>query len=189
MPIIEKVMAFGEHTMSETVSGQTPFGFITTFKGKSVSYNGAITLYGSNGSITYVSLNEIEKNRELIDKYKVIFTKAAPGGGSSDKKGMYSLLSSLQIIGPQEVCTQTFLVANSFDRKEEAVNCMNYLKSKFARFLILQSMTYQDLSPERFRFVPLQDFSRPFSDVILYKKYGLMQEDIDYIESLIKPIE
>ncbi len=189
LSIIEKVIAKGELTMTETVSGQTPFGFITSFKGKQNPFEGSISLYGSNGSITYVSKDEVEKNRELIDKYKVIFTKAAPGGGGSDKNGMYLLLSSLQIIKPSEVCTQTFLVGDSFDNKEETMNCMNYLKCKFTRFLILQSMTSQDLSPERFRFVPLQDFTRPWTDADLYAKYHLTDEEIQFIESMIKPMD
>ena len=189
LSIIEKVIAVGEHTMAETVSGQTPFGFITTFKGATKSFDGSVSLYGSNGSITFVSKDEVEKNRDLIEKYKVIFTKAAPGGGSSDKNGMYLLLSSLQIIRPNEVCTQTFLVGDSFDNNMEALNCMNYLKCKFTRFLILQSMTSQDLSPERFRFVPLQDFTLPWTDADLYAKYGLTDDEIAFIESMIKPME
>ena len=189
LSIIEKVIAVGEHTMTETVSGQTPFGFITTFKGKAKAFEGSISLYGSNGSITYVSRDEVEKNKDWIGKYKVIFTKAAPGGGGSDKNGMYLLLSSLQIIRPNEVCTQTFLVGDSFDSNDEALNCMNYLKCKFTRFLILQSMTSQDLSPERFRFVPLQDFTRPWTDADLYAKYSLTNEEIQFIESMIKPME
>jgi site-specific DNA-methyltransferase (adenine-specific) len=175
--------------MAETVSGQTPFGFITTFKGATKSFDGSVSLYGSNGSITFVSKDEVEKNRDLIEKYKVIFTKAAPGGGSSDKNGMYLLLSSLQIIRPNEVCTQTFLVGDSFDNNMEALNCMNCIKCKFTRFLILQSMTSQDLSPERFRFVPLQDFTLPWTDADLYAKYGLTDDEIAFIESMIKPME
>ena len=189
LPIIEKVLSFGEHSMSETVSGQTPFGFITSFKGKPNPFEDSLTLYGSNGSISYVSRKDVERNRDLIDKYKVIFTKAAPGGGSSDRNGMYLLLSSLQIIRPKEVCTQTFLFGNTFNKYDEAIYCMNYLKCKFTRFLILQSMTSQDLSPERFRFVPLQDFSKPWTDEELYKKYNLTAEEIQFIESMIKPME
>lgn len=189
LSIIEKVIAVGESTMQETVSGQTPFGFITTYKGKEKPFEDSIALFGSNGSITYVTRNEIEKNQAWIDKYKVIFTMAAPGGGGSDKNGMYLLLSSLQIIQPQQVCTQTFLVGDTFISEEEAINCMNYLKCKFTRFLILQSMTSQHLSPERFRFVPLQDFSRPWTDADLYAKYGLSEEEISFIESMIKPMD
>ena len=114
---------------------------------------------------------------------------AAPGGGSSDRNGMYLLLSSLQILKPKEVCTQTFLVGASFNNKEEAVNCLNYLKCKFTRFLILQSMTSQHLSPERFHFVPIQDFTKSWTDEKLYTKYGLTDEEIAFIESMIKPMD
>jgi len=189
LSIIEKIIARKGHTMSETVSGQTPFGFISSFKGKILPFKDSLSLYGSNNSITYVSRSEVEKNTSLIDKFKVIFTKAAPGGGSSDKNGMYLLLTSLQILKPMEICTQTFLVGNSMDTYDEAYNCMNYLKCKFTRFLILQSMTSQDLSPERFRFVPLQDFTKPWTDEKLYKKYNLTNEEIQFIESMIKPME
>ena len=189
LSIIEKIMKRKEQTMSETVSGQTPFGFITTFKGKINPFSDSLSLYGSNGNITYVSRDEVEKNQSLIDKYKVVFTKAAPGGGSSDKNGKYLLISSLQILKPGEICTQTFLVGNALDCYEEALNCMNYIKCKFTRFLILQSMTSQDLSPERFRFVPLQDFSKPWTDTELYAKYGLNDDEIAFIESMIKPME
>ena len=189
LPIIEKVLSKKEQTMSVTVSGQTPFGFITTFKGKTQPFDNSIALYGSNGSVTYVSTDEIERNKEWVNKYKVIFTKAAPGGGSSDKNGMYLLLSSSQILKPKEVCTQTFLVGDVFDNEDEANHCLHYLRCRFTRFLILQSMTSQDLSPERFQFVPLQDFTRPWTDADLYAKYGLTDEEIQFIESMIKPMK
>jgi site-specific DNA-methyltransferase (adenine-specific) len=189
LSIIEKIVSRKEHTMSETVSGQTPFGFITTFKGETNPFSDSLSLYGSNGNITYVSRDQVDKNQSMIDKYKVVFTKAAPGGGSSDRNGMYLLISSLQILKPMEICTQTFLVGNSLSTYEEALNCMNYIKCKFTRFLILQSMTSQDLSPERFRFVPLQDFSKPWTDAELYEKYRLTDEEIAFIESMIKPME
>jgi len=189
LPIIEKVMCQKEPNMSTTVSGQTPFGFITTYRGEAMPFENSIALYGSNSSITYVSRTSVERNQNWIDKYKVIFTKAAPGGGSSDRNGMYLLLSSSQVLKPLEICTQTFLVGGVFDNEKEASNCLHYLRLKFTRFLILQSMTSQDLSPERFQFVPLQDFTRPWTDADLYAKYGLSDEEIQFIESMIKPME
>ena len=188
LPIIEKVMASNEHKMSEIVLGQTPFGFISTYRGKTEPFRNSIELYGSNSTITYVSKESVNKNKNIVDKYKVIFTKAAPGGGSSDKKGRYLLLSSLQVLKPSQICTQTFLVGAYFSKEENAINCMKYLKCKFTRFLILQSMTSQDLSPERFQFVPLQDFSKKWTDKELYSKYKLTEEEINFIESTIKPM-
>ena len=189
LPIIEKVKMKHERTMAETVSGQTPFGFITTFKGRPQPFDNSLALYGSNGTITYVSTDEVERNKDWIEKYKVIFTMAAPGGGGSDKNGMYLLLSSSQILNPKEVCTQTFLVGDTFNNYVEAENCLHYLRCRFTRFLILQTMTSQHLSPERFQFVPLQDFTRPWTDADLYAKYKLTDEEIQFIESMIKPMD
>ncbi len=187
--IVRKVVSRKGAMMSETVSGQTPFGFITTFKGKPNPFEGSIKLLGSNGTVTYVSSSEVTKNNKWIDCFKVIFTKASPGGGSSDKNGQYLLLSSSQVLKPYEVCTQTFLVGYITKNQEAAINCLHYLRTRFVRFLILQTMTSQDLSPEKFIFVPLQDFSRSWIDKDLYDKYDLSEEEIHFIESTIKPME
>ena len=187
--IVRKVVSRKGAMMSETVSGQTPFGFITTFKGKPNPFEGSIKLLGSNGTVTYVSSSEVTKNNKWIDCFKVIFTKASPGGGSSDKNGQYPLLSSSQVLKPYEVCTQTFLVGYITKNQEAAINCLHYLRTRFVRFLILQTMTSQDLSPEKFIFVPLQDFSRSWIDKDLYDKYDLSEEEIHFIESTIKPME
>jgi site-specific DNA-methyltransferase (adenine-specific) len=66
---------------------------------------------------------------------------------------------------------------------------MSYLKTKFARFLMLQAMTSIMISKDSFRFVPLQDFTRSWTDADLYAKYGLTDEEIQFIESMIKPME
>ena len=187
--IVNKVIAKREETMSSTVSKQTPFGFITTFKGRKTAFPGSIKLLGSYNEVTYVSRDEVTRNKEWIDKYKVIFTMAAPGGGGSDKNGQYSLLSSLQVLRPQEICTQTFLVGATFDDEKTAYNCVSYLSTKFVRFLILQTMTSQHLGAEKFTFVPIANWNKPWSDTELYSKYGLTPEEISYIESTIKPLE
>ena len=124
---------------------------------------------------------------------------AAPGGGSSDKNGQYLVLTSLQIQKPQEICTQTFLVGMTFDDSALAIRCLSYLKTRFTRFLIAQTMTSQHLGADKFKFVPLQDFSENSDidwkqsisniDYQLYEKYGIDLFEQEYIESLIKPIE
>ena len=76
---------------------------------------------------------------------------------------------------------------------------MAYLKTRLVRFMIAQLAATQHLSKEKFRFVPLQDFS-PASDIDwsgsvaevdrqLYAKYGLTEEEIAFIEKMIKPME
>ena len=66
---------------------------------------------------------------------------------------------------------------------------VSYVKTKFLRFLLLQSLTSIHITKGCFQFVPLQDFSKPWTDEELYKKYGLTDEEIQFIESMIRPME
>ena len=180
------------------ISTQTPFGFISTFKGASKPFQGALELLGSNQSITYVKDDEVNRNRDKINKYKVIFTKATPGGGRPDSKGMYLILTSLQVLRPKQICTQTFLIGGTFDTEVEAHNYKKYLSTRFVRFLIVLSMTSQDLSVDKFQFVPVQNFTahsdidwtKSVADIdrLLYNKYNLTDVDIACIEQMIKPM-
>ena len=178
LSIIRKVTKFSERTFAETVGTQTAFGFITTFRSTTEYFDNAIALYTSGG-INYVSRDEVKKAKEWIDLYKVIFSTAtAEHAGTPDKNGMYRVLSSLRILNPQEICSQSYFVGNVFKTYEEASNCMLYLKTRFVRFLLQQIITGQHLSADKFRFVPLQDFSKPWTDAELYAKYGLTDEEI-----------
>jgi site-specific DNA-methyltransferase (adenine-specific) len=73
--------------------------------------------------------------------------------------------------------------------EEEAKNVYDYLRTKFVRFLILQTLVGMNLSINNFRFVPWQDFTKSWTDEELYEKYNLTQEEIEFIESMIKPME
>lgn len=99
------------------------------------------------------------------------------------------MLSTNEILPPKTVCTETYLIAGSFNTSDEAKNYLGYLKTKFARFLILQIAVSQHLSQASFDFVPVQDFSQAWSDEKLYMKYGLSNDEISLIESTIKPME
>jgi site-specific DNA-methyltransferase (adenine-specific) len=74
-----------------------------------------------------------------------------------------------------------------FDDREATENYAHYLATKFVRFLVLQRKSTQDVTPDRFRFVPLLDLSRRWTDADLYEYFGLSKEETDYIEATIKP--
>ena len=189
LSIIKKVKSLKEKMVSTCVSPQTPFGFITTFRGLSERFDGAVHLYTSRG-LTFVSRNEVRKNAQWIDKYKVIFSKATcEHAGIPDKSGRYRVFSTMKILKPNEICTQSYLVGGIFESYDEADMFLQYLQTNFVRCLILPTLTSQDLSAEKFQFVPLQDFSHPWTDEMLYKKYGLTDEEIAFIESMIRPME
>ena len=186
--IIHKVTKMSKSRVSETVSTQTPFGFITTYKGNDKPFAGSISLLGSKG-ISFVSRSSVTRNGELVDKYKVIFSKATcEHAGTPDKNGQYRVISSNKIIEPGMVCTQSYLVGNSFHSVSEAENFLKYLRTKFFRFLLLQGLTSQDISREKFLFVPQEDYSKEWTDEALYEKYGLNDEEVAFIDSMIRPM-
>ena len=187
--IIKKISKHGEESIKDFISSQTPFGFVTTYRGKSEKFRNALSLY-SSGGITYVRYEDVKRNPNWIDKYKVIFSKATcEHAGTPDKSGRYRVFSTMNILKPKEICTQSYLVGGVFDSLIEAKNYLSYLKTRFVRFLMLQLISTQDISAEKFRFVPIQDFSKPWTDAELYAKYGLEKDEIDFIESMIKPME
>ena len=111
------------------------------------------------------------------------------GGNKPGNDGKYQILSSLMVLPPQTVCTETYLIIDTFSSKELSDNCCSYLKTRFVRFLLLQALSSIHITKGVFLFVPLQDFSHPWTDEMLYKKYGLTEEEIAFIESMIRPME
>lgn len=189
LSIIHKVIKSGITNLSEIVSTQTPFGFITTYKGQDEPFPGCLSLLSSKG-ITYVSRESVSRNLQIVDKYKVVFSKATcEHAGTPDKNGQYRVISSNRIISPGEVCTQSYLVGNSFESLVEAENFLGYLRTKFFRFLLLQGLTSQDISRDKFIFVPNIDCSRAWTDEDLYGLFSLTQDEISFIESMIRSME
>lgn len=111
------------------------------------------------------------------------------GGNKPTSEGNYQVISSLQILQPNEICTETYLILGVYDNKEQAQNLISYISTKFFRFLLLQALTSIHITKDSFCFVPMQDFSKPWTDEELYQKYDLSQEEIDFIESMIKPMD
>ena len=95
------------------------------------------------------------------------------------------------VVAPKSICTETFLIAGmDMDLDEaSATNLSNYLRTRFARFLLSMAKISQHGTSKTYRFVPVQDFSRAWTDEDLYAKYGLTKEEIAFIESMIKPME
>ena len=129
----------------------------------------------------YVAKDAIDKNVEWIDKYKLFISKAYSTDAIIPPKFIEA--------GIDEICTETFLVIGPFDKVEERQNCLTYTETNFFRILLFFGRGTMQVSQEVFRFVPLQDFSHPWTDEMLYKKYGLTDEEIAFIESMIRPME
>ena len=68
-------------------------------------------------------------------------------------------------------------------------NLKDYVKTRFFRFLMSTILLTQNIAKDKFQFIPNQDFSKSWTDEDLYKKYGLKEDDIAFIESMIRPME
>jgi site-specific DNA-methyltransferase (adenine-specific) len=90
---------------------------------------------------------------------------------------------------PDSVCTETYLLIGPCESKEQAKNIISYIKTKFFRMMVLMVKNTQHAVRSVYKHVPMQDFSKPWTDAELYEKYGLTQDEIDFIELMIKPME
>lgn len=184
--IVKKILSLRELTLSNIVRPVSLYGLNTNIE---LSNNGEVAVRYSGG-IGYCKASDIRAGKETIDKYKVYISAASfDHAGQPDKDGKRRILSVVDILPPNTICTSTYIIIEVFDTLEKAVNLVGYLKTRFVRFLLAQICISQHISRDTFSFVPTQDFSKPWTDEELYKKYNLTQEEIDFIESMIKPME
>lgn len=184
--IIDKVARRKEQTLDTFVSSQKPFGLRTFAR---PDENGDLTLRW-NGGKGPISSDKVTGGTELIDKWKVIVSRVLyEHGGKADKNGQSRILSILEMLGPKEVCSETYIVVNSYDTEAEAAGLYSYLKTKFARFLIMQATSSIMITRGCFMFVPVQNFAEEWTDEKLYKKYELTEDEIAFIESTIRVME
>lgn len=186
LTIIQKVTSSSSEMMDSHVSSQKPFGLRTYVK---PNETGDILLR-YNGGIGKFSRKDVLSAFEWIDKYKVIMSYLTyDHAGRADSDGKRRIFSTMEILNPGVVCTETYLVVDVCDTKEEANNLLNYLKTKFVRFLVAQLTTTQHISKSSFSFVPLQDFRIAWTDEKLYEKYNLSEDETAFIDSMIKPMD
>ncbi len=131
-----------------------------------------------------------------FEKYKVFLSKADGASGTIGNPVPARIVGTTAIGYPQEGSTESFLSIGNFDTLLEAENLTQYLKTRFARTMLGVLKVTQDITPTKWKFVPLQDFT-PASDIDwtqpvpaidqqLYRKYGLTDEEIAFIESHVK---
>ena len=153
--------------------------------------SGDIILKYNKGKGAYDS-KLITIGKEMISQWKVIIScLTAEHAGQTAKDGRKKILSSLDVLLPNEICTETYMVVDSFSTYEEAKHLSSYLRTCFVRFLIAQLAATQHLSKDKFSLVPLQDFtshsdidwSHPVEDIDrqLYAKYALTQDEVAFI--------
>ena len=120
----------------------------------------------------------------------VVMSKASTEhAGQTDREGRKKIVSKVEVLGPGQICTETYLLLSTFDTESEANNLKGYVKTRFFRFLTSTILLTQNIAKYKFQFIPNQDFSKSWNDEELYAKYGLTDDEIAFIESMIRPME
>lgn len=185
IPILRKVQQKGENTVEKNMTGLNPFGLPTNYDGfDNIKNPDKVKIYANKKS-GYIERTKIGKGRELINKTKVFLAKAAEGGGEFPNRVIGQPIISLE----PSVCTMTYFVAGAFDDSTEAKNYVSYIKTRFFRFLVSLKKNTQDLNRDRFTFVPDLPMDHKWTDEELYKRYDLSEEEIGFVEKMIKEME
>lgn len=186
---------FGFHTK---VVWENDKGLLQTADGKSFynvsrnhdeNYNTKV--YIAHG-FCWISSSDVKKNFKEVNKYKVLIPEAGNPGST--------IIGNPRISEPGSCSSNTYIVAIAEKTNLQICkNILSYLKTQFLRFLLSLKTTTQHMPPKAYSFVPLQDFTENSDidwsksvaeiDQQLYKKYNLSDEEIAFIESMIKPME
>ncbi len=186
VPIVRKVLSFNEEKLTRIISATRPFGLQTSDRPDT---KGDLYLVSSGGRGP-ISSSRVTAGKEMVGKWKVMTSKTSHDhAGQPDNDGTRRVLSRVEILEPNYVCTESYIILGSFAEEEKAQHCLQYAKTKFVRFLVSLLSFSQDITRDRFAFVPLVDMNELWTDEKLYKKYGLTQEEIAFIESMIRPME
>jgi len=196
--IVNKILSKKEDSFSEEVYPQEAFR-ITSIMGSGRGDNSCIlnfettrtdeysvgVLCQENGIQYYnwIKLEDVPNRAELINQYKVV---ACARYNYNDNP-----ITSITGLGPGTVCSSTFCPLYASYNKEQAYGAYTYIRTKFFRYLVrvLCTSGITNHSEARFALVPLQDFSKTWTDKELYEKYGLTQEEVNYIEASIKSLD
>lgn len=203
--ILQKVECKEEPQFYEIMSANDPFGYDVRQENSFVRVKPTYQLNPFEGSLVflyygwreqgqgYIERSSVKKGFEYIDAYKIFIPRAwGTGNTSSDKLNAF-------IGDPGTVSTETYSVIGPFKTRREAENVLAYIATKFFHFLVSMVKITQAAAKHVYKYVPMQDFSstsdidwsKPSADIDqqLYKKYGLNEEEIAFIESMIRPME
>lgn len=183
--ILHKVQKLKEESFSKFVSSRKPFGLPTNFKAFSSTQtkdkNILLYRFGDNG---YVNKEQIEKNFDWVNEHKIFVSKASPGSDIYP----HQVLSKPIIANKNSCCTETYVVVGPFKDEKKTKNVQSYMTTQFFRFMVILMKNTQDVTKKVYSFVPIQNFDESWTDEKLYKKYGLTDEEIAFIDSMVRPM-
>lgn len=181
--ILRKVRAFNEPTLNHSVSSLKPFGLRTFFKDyQEQPFEGAAKLFVKANKIGWITPEQVLKNKPLISKYKVLVGRAYGASGAYPRQ----VLGQPVVAEPNSACTETFLILKTLPNKQEADNLASYVRTRFFRFMVALCKISQDNPKDKFIFVPDLDYTQPWTDEKLFKKYNITTKEQLFIKTIIR---
>lgn len=197
--IISKVKNEDFKSITAITKGRNAFGILGKNANEfssSTFQKGYYELRCKHEEIRYVDSNHITKNKEIADRWKVFMSKSNGAAGLLTDNNEVSILGKPFIGKPKSACTDSLIPIGNFETEFEATALASYIKTKFLRFMVGILKTSQNILQNVYQFVPLQDFTSESDidwtksieeiDQQLYKKYKLNNEEIEFIEKMIK---
>lgn len=194
--IYRKVSLLNEGSFSQIISPRKPFGLCGDFfadqskyglpKIMDRPYTNGYNIYGlenNKRTIKYIDNKYPIPRTEYLNGWKMFMARNQGSGQFGEK------LSTPIFAGKRDLCTETYVVIGLFKTKEEMMNCWSYIRTKFFRALLSVKKNDQGAASGVYEYIPIQDFSKPWTDEELYKKYKLTKEEIKYIEDNVQPME
>ncbi|WP_300276423.1 Eco57I restriction-modification methylase domain-containing protein [Peptacetobacter sp.] len=189
----------GFNTLMTITKGRNAFGITgkeATSKTSETYFDGSYSVRCSYERIRYIKEEEITKNKELANRYKVFMSKANGAAGILGEREEVAILGKPYIGSNRSVCTDSLIPIGDFSTEQEAINLSKYLLTKFLRFMVGILKSSQNIYQIVYKFVPMQDFTNQSDidwentideiDKQLFDKYGLSNEEREYIESSIR---
>jgi len=181
--IVKKILdnQLSKKRLTDIVGPQTPFGISTNDPAMHENKeNDDIKIYALKKQL-YIKDEKIQKNRSVIEKWK-LFTPKAVGSGDTSTDCIKPLLGE-----PGSCCSGTYIYIGPFNSEIEAKNAASYISTKFFHFLVGQMKNTQDCLYKVYSLVPLLNFKEEWNDEKLYKLFDLNEQEKNYIEQLVWP--
>ena len=202
--IIRKVKNNEFISLESIVTGRNPFGIPANDRElnkiiENNTNNNNLQILCAYEEVKFIHKKHITRNKDLVNNWKVFTSKMNGGAGTLLDGKPVSILGRTHVMGPNSICSNTLLAVGNFENKDDAIRLNKYMHTKFFRFMLGIKKISQVLTSNIYTFVPLQDFTTQSDigwtksiseiDKQLYSKYGLSEDEINYIESIIKPME
>ncbi len=184
LSILHKVQSRRPEYISGAAFSRNPFKLQSNVKLLQRKRKNSLRVYlpkGREGFIYTQNISNYTEKKELINSWKVLVAKASPGEDALP----HAVISTPIVSEPGSLCTDSHLIVRVVENQNQAENLAAYMKTRFFRFMMILAKNGQNMTKDTFRFVPVPDLGKQWTDEQLYEFYGLTPNESSYIQSIV----